>query len=65
MLVVGDPRQGTYSTSNTTKNKKFAKSGILHFFEDDKIKIEKDDTSLTANYRSIAAICDLSNKLFP
>ncbi|MBS0349943.1 MAG: ATP-dependent helicase [Proteobacteria bacterium] len=63
MLLVGDPRQGTYSTSNVTKNKKFAKSKILHFFEDDKIGI--DDTLLTTNYRSIAAICDLSNKLFP
>lgn len=65
MLLVGDPRQGTYSTSNTAKNKKFAKSSILHFFEDDSIDIEKDETSLTTNHRSIPAICDLSNQLFP
>ncbi len=65
MLLVGDPRQGIYSTSNAARNKKFAKHRILHFFEDSKIGIEKDETSLTINYRSIAAICDLSNKLFP
>lgn len=65
ILLVCDPRQGTYSTNNSQKNKQFAKSDILHFFEDSTIEIEKDDTSLTTNYRSIATICDLSNKIFP
>lgn len=64
-LLVGDPRQGTYSTNNATKNKKFKKSNIVYFFEDDSIKIETDDSSLTTNYRSCEEICKLSNGLFP
>lgn len=65
VLLVGDPRQGTYSTNNSSKNKKFKKAKIINFFEDDSIKIEKDDNSLTTNYRSCSPICDLSNKLYP
>ncbi len=65
VLLVGDPRQGTYSTSNIAKNKKYKKSSIVHFFEDTSIAINKDESSLTTNYRSIPAICDLSNCLFP
>jgi DNA helicase II / ATP-dependent DNA helicase PcrA len=65
MLLVGDPRQGTYSTSNSNKNKQYRKGAIVHFFEDSTINIAKDETSLATNYRSIAPICDLSNRLFP
>lgn len=64
-LLVGDPRQGTFSTNNATKNKKFKKSNIVYFFEDDSIKIDTDNNSLTTNYRSCKEICDLSNELFP
>ena len=63
-LLVGDPRQGTYSTSNSARNKKYAKSGILDFFRGVS-NIEVDDQPLKINYRSIPAICGLSNKLFP
>jgi superfamily I DNA/RNA helicase len=65
ILLVGDPRQGTYSTNNSAKNKKFNKANIVNFFEDESIKIETDDSSLTTNYRSCSEICELSNKLYP
>lgn len=65
ILLVGDPRQGTYSTNNSSKNKKFKKVKIVNFFEDNSLIIEKDDSSLTINYRSCPPICDLSNKLYP
>lgn len=64
-LLVGDPRQGTYSTNSSAKNKKFKKAAIINFFEDDSLDIETDKTSLTINYRCNYSICDLSNKLFP
>lgn len=64
-LLVGDPRQGTYSTNSSAKNKKFKKSAIINFFEDDSLGIETDNTSLTTNYRCNESICNLSNKLFP
>jgi len=64
ILLVGDPRQGTYSTNSSSKNKKFKKSEIIHFFEDLSRDIETDQTSLLTNYRCNPQICDLSNKLF-
>lgn len=64
MLLVGDPRQGTYATNNATKNKKFRQSQIMHFFEDKSIDIETDKTSLMINYRCTSTICELSNFLY-
>jgi superfamily I DNA/RNA helicase len=63
--MVGDPRQGTYSTNSTRKLKKYRKSQIVNFFEDIPAEIQKDSTSLTINYRCVPQICDLSNDLFP
>lgn len=65
IVLVGDPRQGTYSTSNSAKHKKFRKSDIVHFFEDSSMQINLDDTSLSVNHRCVQQICDLSNSLFP
>lgn len=65
ILMVGDPRQGTYSTSNVQKNKKYQKAKILNFFEDKTIQVETDETTLTVNHRCVESICALSNKLFP
>ena len=64
-ILVGDPRQGTYSTSNSLKFKKFSKSEIVPFFEDTKLGVDADSDSLTVNYRCVPEICTLSNKLFP
>src|SRR5690606_5969559 len=63
--LVGDPRQGTYSTNSAPKNKKFKKANIVNFFTDQIDNLIKDDTSLMTNYRCNKSICDLSNKLFP
>lgn len=64
-FLVGDPRQGTYSTNNSSKNKKYRKSKIVSFFEEIPTNLEVDDTSLNINYRCISKICDLSNQLYP
>lgn len=65
ILLVGDPRQGTYSTANSPKHKQFKKSEIASFFMTMQNKLEIDTSSLGINYRSNSQICDLSNKLFP
>lgn len=65
LLMVGDPRQGTYSTNTTAKNKKFRKSEIVEFFNKHTKHIDIDDTSLLINYRCKNEICTLSNRLFP
>jgi len=66
VMLVGDPRQGTYSTNESRKNSKYKKSKIIEFFEDCKSNsnLEIDNTSLSSNYRSNQLICDFSNKLF-
>lgn len=64
ILLVGDPRQGTYSTNSSSKNKQYKKSEITYFFEDPSISITTDLISLTTNHRCNKSICDLSNKLF-
>jgi len=67
VVLVGDPRQGTYSTSNSAKNKKYSKSNIVYFFDSPEIhkKLEIDKNYLITNYRSNQKICDLANKIFP
>jgi len=65
ILLVGDPRQGTYSTNSAPKNKQFKKAKVVnYFFQDKSISIETDQNSLMTNYRCNKPICDLSNKLF-
>ena len=65
ILLVGDPRQGTYSTNSSSKNKQFKKANVVnYFFQDKSIKIETDETSLLVNYRCNEPICSLSNNLF-
>lgn len=66
IVLVGDPRQGTYSTNNSSKNKQFKKSQIVYFFDDSEIQknLEIDRDSLTINYRSNQKICDFANKIF-
>lgn len=64
-ILVGDPRQGTYSTSNSAKHKKFSRTKIVHFFDDTSIGVEADSVSLTVNYRCVPEICNLSASLFP
>ena len=65
ILLVGDPRQAVYSTNYSIKNSKYRKSKVINFFDDHSIEIEKDSSSLSRNYRSIQAICNFSDKLFP
>jgi superfamily I DNA/RNA helicase len=65
VLLVGDPRQGTYSTNSSSKNKQFKKANVVnYFFQDKSINIETDETSLLINYRCNEPICNLSNNLF-
>ena len=64
-LLVGDPRQGTYSTNNASKYQKFRKSEIVSFFKKIPNEIEIDNTSLNINYRCMQKICDFADKLFP
>src|SRR5690606_3010333 len=65
VLLVGDPRQATYSTNNSQKNSKFKKFEIVNFFFDRSMNLTTENTSLTVNYRCSPHICDYSNLLYP
>lgn len=68
VLLVGDPRQGTYSTSDSPKYKKFNKSGIVVYFReliDTRADAAIDEASLSINHRCHPALCELSDALFP
>lgn len=67
ILLVGDPRQGTFSTNNSAKNKQFSRSGILDYFISSKKKfnLNIDSGSLNINHRCVSEICDFSNRLYP
>jgi superfamily I DNA/RNA helicase len=65
VLLVGDPRQGTYSTNSSSKNKQYKKSKIIYFFQDETMQIDRNEKLLLVNYRSDKIICDFSNKLYP
>lgn len=65
IMAVGDPRQATFSTNNSGKNKKFRRSGIADWI------IEVQNAGLisvfekNACYRCNQTICDFADALFP
>lgn len=65
ITVMGDPRQGTYSTNNSAKNKQFKRAGMIDWFEElqklDRLQIiEKNEC-----HRCNQQICDFADALFP
>lgn len=66
VILVGDPRQGTFSTNNSRKNQKYRRSEIINFFSDNEIvNLKIEDGLLTTNHRSIQSICNFADALFP
>lgn len=68
ILLVGDPRQGTYSTSDSPKYSKFKRAGIVKYFrqlESKRSDLAVDEVSLAQNRRCNQQLCDLSDALFP
>jgi superfamily I DNA/RNA helicase len=65
VVAVGDPRQGTFSTTNVLKNKKYKKDGILDWVmakqEAKRVILEERCDC----YRSNQQICDFADALFP
>ena len=67
ILMVGDPRQGTYTTNDAQKHKKYRNEGIVDFFAE-KCKNEKvtiDNEKLIHSHRNCLDICVFSSSLYP
>ncbi|MGL5376734.1 MAG: UvrD-helicase domain-containing protein [Cetobacterium sp.] len=70
ILMVGDPRQTTYSTHNENKNKKYINGKIKEYLIDKfkkklETRVEIDEKSLNNSHRNNLKICNLANKLYP
>lgn len=68
ILLVGDPRQVTYTTHHAIKHKKYAQGKIKDFFLNELNKscpCEIDEESLIVSHRNNQMICDYSAKLYP
>ena len=68
ILLVGDPRQCTYSTHNAIKYKKYAEGNIEGFISeklDRHIVCGVDKTSLCVSHRNFKEQCDLASSLYP
>jgi hypothetical protein len=65
VVAVGDPRQGTFATNNSVKNRQFKRSHILDWVNckqgEKLISVEQRNSC----YRSNQAICDFADALFP
>lgn len=63
LTFVGDPRQHTYSTNRSPKNKQYRGTGFLTWIEKRRRDCELD--VLVESYRCNQGICDFADSLFP
>lgn len=63
--LVGDCRQATYFTNNSSKNKKFKGSNIVDLFKQWESDGLCEITEKVECYRSNQAICDFGDSLYP
>lgn len=65
LIMVGDYRQATYSTHNTSKYKKYNSGKIVNFFknENSHLNVEIDDSTLNCSHRSNQKICNFASKI--
>lgn len=66
ITMVGDPRQFTFSTNDSSKNRKYRGMGMLDWLSELNKKSERCVIETRAeSYRCNQAICDFSDALFP
>ena len=68
ILLVGDPRQCTYSTHNAVKYKNYAEGNIEGFVSEQlgrHIACDIDKSSLRVSHRNFKEQCDLASSLYP
>lgn len=65
ICCVGDPRQGTFSTSNTNKNSRFKGAGCYDKFKEWEKNGLCTIQEMNDCYRSNQLICDYADQIFP
>jgi len=66
VLLVGDPRQSTYSTNDSSKHTKYRNGGIIRYITDECNGLcTLNTTALSKSHRNNKYICEFSSKIFP
>ncbi|HQT91820.1 MAG TPA: UvrD-helicase domain-containing protein, partial [Candidatus Kryptobacter bacterium] len=65
VTLVGDPRQATYSTNRSSKNKQFKRVGVFDWVEERKQAKELEVEYSTNSHRCTQKILDIADALFP
>jgi superfamily I DNA/RNA helicase len=65
IMAVGDPRQTTFTTNHSRKNKKYKGSGIYSWLKEREDKKELEIIEKNESHRCNQAICDFADSLFP
>ena len=65
VTLVGDHRQATYTTSDSAKNKKYARAGIVDKFEEWQEAGLCEIIYQTHSHRCIQPICDFADLFYP
>ncbi len=64
VVIVGDPRQCTYTTNSSAKNSQYRGIGILDLVRKWKVSNLCQIETIARNYRCNQKICEFANKLF-
>ena len=65
VILVGDHRQATYRTNQSSKNRRFAGQAIVHKFEEWAQKGLVQILIQNHSHRCVQSICDVADRLFP
>lgn len=65
LAMVGDPRQHTYSTNRSGRNKKYQGAGLLDWLTERKKKNKCNVEERRESFRCNQAICDFADALYP
>jgi DNA helicase II / ATP-dependent DNA helicase PcrA len=65
VVAVGDPRQATFRTNRSAKNRQYSGSAVMEWLTDRLKRGVITITEVTECYRSNQAICDLADSLYP
>jgi DNA helicase-2/ATP-dependent DNA helicase PcrA len=65
MVIVGDPRQCTYTTNNSAKNSRYRGVGILDLVREWEANNLCQTETLARSYRCNQKICDFADMLWP
>ena len=65
VMLVGDPRQATFTTNYAGRNRKFRRAGITKWFDEMRSKKKAKMDTDTCSHRCNQEICDFADSIYP